>query len=82
MLVNDTNLDRKNNQPLIATLKAASAPFERGQVQAGLNQLRAFQNKVRAQLTKNYPTAAELFTEYAKQITDCVNDQSAISMGE
>jgi TRAP-type mannitol/chloroaromatic compound transport system substrate-binding protein len=82
MLVNDTNLDRKNKQPLIATLKAASASFERGEVQAGLNQLRAFENKVRSQLTKSYPTAAEVFTEYAKQITDCVNDQIAISMAE
>jgi hypothetical protein len=71
-LVDSTDLDRKNKRPLIATLKAAAAAFERGNTQAALNQLSAFQNKVRAQIGRTDPAAAEAFTECAQQIMDAV----------
>jgi hypothetical protein len=61
-------LPRSRQQPLLATLKAAAASFERGNLVAGLNQLHAFQNKVRAQLTN--PVLAERLTEAAQVIID------------
>jgi hypothetical protein len=48
LLVNDADLGAKNKQPLLATLSAALASFERGNLHSGANQLHAFQNKSNA----------------------------------
>ena len=56
--VNDANIDRKNKRPFIASLKAASASFDRGSCNSGENQLGAFINKVRAQVARNNPAIA------------------------
>ena len=50
--VNDSGLGTRNKRPLLATLFAALASFDRGNVTSGANQLAAFQNKVRAQVAR------------------------------
>jgi len=71
-LVESSDVDRKNKRPLIASLKAAAASFDRGDFGAGLNQLNAFQNKVRAQIAPNNPDAAQAFTDCAQEIIEAV----------
>jgi hypothetical protein len=59
-----SGLERQRKGPLLATLKAIFASFERGNFISGQNQLRAFQNKVRAQVTSRDPLlAAELIRQ-------------------
>jgi hypothetical protein len=66
--VEGSETDRKNKRPLIATLKAASAAFERGQTHAAANTLGAFQNKVRAQIGRTDPTVAGELIRIAEEI--------------
>ena len=66
--VNDSVLPRKHAHPLLATLNAASASFDRGHTKAGLNHLEAFQHKVRAQISRDDPALAETFTQAAQTI--------------
>ena len=80
-LVEQTNVDRKNKRPLIASLKAAAAAFDRGSAGAGFNQLRAFQNKVRAQIGNSNPAAAQAFINCAQQLIDAVGC-SMLTSGE
>lgn len=72
-LVESTTVARKNKRPLIASLKAAGASFDRGSINSGLNQLKAFQNKVRAQIAKQNPAEAAAFIASAQKIIDAVN---------
>jgi len=72
-LVDGSNVARKNLRPLIATLKAAGASFDRGDFIPALNQLNAFQNKVAAQIARDNPTEAAAFIMCAQQIMDAVN---------
>jgi hypothetical protein len=51
------------NGPLIASLKAAIASLDRGDLTSGLNVLRAFQHKVRAQVAPNDPVLAQALLE-------------------
>jgi hypothetical protein len=71
-LVNDTPLQSKNKRPLLATLKAAMAAFADGRLEPAMNQLDAFQNKVRAQLGTSDPAAAQAFIDCAARINDAV----------
>jgi hypothetical protein len=71
-LVETTPLNRKNKRSLIATLKAAAASFERGNVNAAFNQLHAFENKVRAQIATHNPAAAQAFLDCAQNILNAV----------
>jgi hypothetical protein len=66
--VDEVNLAGRNMQPLLATLNAANSSFARGNLTAGLNQLSAFQNKVRTQVTKVDPGLAEALVAAAQQI--------------
>jgi hypothetical protein len=59
-----------NRRSLLATLEASASAMARGDVKAGTNLLRAFQNKVRAQMVPNYPVAAEVFNCGAQQLID------------
>jgi hypothetical protein len=70
--VNQADLGRKNKRPLIASLKAASASFDRDNFESGASQLHAFQNKVRAQISKVNPTSAASFIADAQAIIDAV----------
>jgi hypothetical protein len=75
--VNDASLSRANKRPLIATLKAACASFERGSFESAVGQLGAFVNKVRAQIGPANPDEAALFIRCAQSIIDSVNCEEA-----
>jgi hypothetical protein len=68
-------MGRKNKRPLIATLKAAVASFDRGSLGSGVNQLRAFQNKVLAQIARIDPALADSLIADAQAIIDAVEGQ-------
>lgn len=71
-LVESTDVARKNKRALVATLKAAQASFDRGNSASGMGQLRAFQNKVRAQIAKANPAEAAAFIASAQRILDAM----------
>jgi uncharacterized repeat protein (TIGR01451 family) len=70
--IEQSPLGRKNKRPLESTLKGAAAAFSEGRFRAGLNQLEAFQNKVRAQIAPEDGAAAACFNDLAQQIIDAV----------
>ena len=72
-LVEDSGLTQQRQRPLVATLKAAAAAFERGNHIAGLNDLHAFQNKVRAQIAPRWPAEAQAFIRCTQNILDAVD---------
>ena len=74
-LVDNSTLDRKNKGPFIATLKVVSALLDRGRIESGLGQLRAFQNKVRAQLGRTDPELAAQWTRIAQSIANAAAAQ-------
>ncbi|MEY2428462.1 MAG: hypothetical protein QOJ40_1347 [Verrucomicrobiota bacterium] len=69
-LLNQSNLAR--NQPLLASLNAALRAFERGSLQAGANELAAFQNKVQAQVAPLDAVLAGNLSSPAQQIIDAL----------
>jgi hypothetical protein len=60
----------RNPKPLTATLRAAQAAIARGNSVAAANQLRAFQNKVRAQVAD--PALASQFIDAAQQVIEAL----------
>ncbi|MBI3850912.1 MAG: tandem-95 repeat protein [Verrucomicrobia bacterium] len=72
-LVEESTLSRQNRSPLIVTLKAAAASFESERQRPGINQLNAFQNKVRAQVTPLDPALAESLINAAQVIIDALS---------
>jgi poly(3-hydroxybutyrate) depolymerase len=71
-LLDDSNLPRNRRQPLVASLGAAAASFERGNLTAGANQLEAFQHKVRAQVMPLAPQLAKDLVSAAQTILDAL----------
>jgi hypothetical protein len=71
--VNDADLGRRNKRPLIATLKAACASFDRGNCVSGVNQLEAFQNKVRAQIGGVNAALADEIIALTQEVLDCID---------
>ena len=59
-------------QPLIATLSAALAAIDRSNPTAAINQLQAFQNKVRAQVAPLDAALADTFIQAAQNIIDAL----------
>ncbi len=79
-LVQESELSRMRQRPLLATLNAAAASFERGNLIAGLNQLHAFQNKVRAQVERLDPVLADQLIASAQVIMDALmSEPSAVT---
>jgi len=79
--INNSNLTRKNKRPFLASLKAACASFERDSTGSGINQLGAFINKVRAQVSRDNPVEAARFIAEAQAIIDafkCAQDLNAL----
>jgi len=68
-----SGLPRKSLPPLLATLNAASDAVQRGNVGAAVNQLRAFQNKVRAQIALSNPVFAAQLIDLAQRIIDSID---------
>jgi len=62
------DLGRKFEHPLLASLEAAKASLETGRPEVALNQLNAFQNKARAQLSRIDPDLAQMLIEMAQAI--------------
>jgi hypothetical protein len=79
-LVDSLTLARKNKTPLIASLRAASASFERGNFVPALNQLEAFQRKVSAQVASTNPSEAAALRECAQRIIDAVDCSAILGM--
>ncbi len=69
-VVEQADLGGRNPQPLLASLHAAAASFERCNLTSGLNQLEAFQHKVSAQIAPKNPALAELLIGTAQEIMD------------
>lgn len=69
-LVESAAIERKNKRPLIASLKAAVASFDRGNFESAVNQLGAFKNKVRAQVLRDNPTEGQLLLDTVQSIID------------
>jgi hypothetical protein len=70
LLVENSDLGAKAKQPLLVTLTAASASFDRGSTISGSKQLSAFQNKVRAQVARVDAALASQLIDAAQQIID------------
>ena len=66
-LVNDSDLSPHDAHPLIITLNAAGDSFDRSNPSAGLNQLTAFHNKTRSQISPTDPVLAKSFIEAAQK---------------
>jgi hypothetical protein len=72
VLLDSADIGRQDKRPLIATLKAATASFDRGNCSAATGQLRAFQNKVQAQLARDHPEAARFFLAYIEDLLNAI----------
>lgn len=59
-----------NRKPLLTSLLAAAESFDRGSISSGNNQLRAFQDKVRAQVAPENPALAAELIAAAQQFID------------
>jgi hypothetical protein len=57
-------------------LNAATASFDRGNATSGLNQLEAFQNQVRAQISPRDAASADALTQAARKIINAFVDSS------
>jgi poly(3-hydroxybutyrate) depolymerase len=60
-------LSFRNQRPLVASLSAASASFQRGNFDSGINQLKAFANKVSAQILPSEPVLGAQLVSAAEQ---------------
>ena len=67
-LVEGSRLPRNRIRPLEASLKAAMASFDRDSFNSGVNQLRAFQSKVRAQVSSIDPVLATTLDNLIRSI--------------
>jgi hypothetical protein len=74
-LLEDSSLTATRQHPLLATLTAAAASFERADFQPAINQLGAFQNKVRAQVSPSVPALAEDLLSAAQTLIDALGDK-------
>jgi hypothetical protein len=70
LMTEDSNVEIKNQKPLLAALEAALASFERGNVTSGINQLKAFQNKVAAQVVRIDAALAGELIDRAQRIIE------------
>ncbi len=73
--VNASSLAVQQRRPLLATLQAALASLERTNTVSGINQLQAFQNKVRAQVRPVAPGLAADLVQAAQAIIDALQGQ-------
>lgn len=64
------NLPAQNIRPLLASLEAACASVARSNATAAVNQLEAFQHKVRAQVAKKNPALAAQWIQAAQRIIE------------
>ncbi len=72
--INASSLTAEQKAPLIATLRAASASFNRGNQTPGTNQLKAFENKVKAQVTPVDAALAQQWIAEAQHIIESASN--------
>jgi hypothetical protein len=70
--INDSTIARGNKRPFIASLKAAEASTDRGNAHTAQNQLKALQNKLRAQVAKDNPAEAARWIRLSQAIIDAL----------
>jgi hypothetical protein len=70
LMTQNSNPGIKNIKPLLATLEGALVSFERGNVNSGINQLKAFQNKVAAQVARIDAGLAGELIDQAQRVID------------
>jgi len=71
-LRNWVRAEAERPQPFVVTLSAAIASLRRDNPTAAVNQLQAFQNKVRAQVSSDDPALAAQWLQAAQQIIDAL----------
>jgi hypothetical protein len=71
-LVDASGIPPQRKHPLIVSLNAACASFDRGNYTAGINQLQAFESKVLAQISPGYPAVAQRLLDSAGRIIACM----------
>jgi len=69
----------RNRQALLASLLAANESFILGNTKAGINQLRAFKNKLRAQVAPDAPLLAATLAAMADQVIASVDPSAVLS---
>jgi hypothetical protein len=72
-MIDEADMARSNKRPFIASLKAAAASFERGNMTPARNQLHAFQNKVRAQIARTNPVLAAELIDAAQRVLNSLD---------
>jgi hypothetical protein len=75
LVLDGLRLPAKNQRPLLASLEAACASFERGHTIPAINQLGAFRQKVRAQIAPFDPNLAAELLQAAQSIIDGVSNR-------
>ena len=70
--VEAADVERKNKRPLIVSLKAAKAAFDRDGLGVGAQMLVVFQHKVRAQIARHNPAEAAVWTQSADDILNAL----------
>jgi hypothetical protein len=76
-LITQVESSWRRSQPLVATLSAALASLQRGNAIAAINQLLAFQNKVRAQVAPSDLALAATFIQMAQETIDALSGGGA-----
>lgn len=71
-LVEQSAIERMRKRPLIATLSAAAASFERGNIDEAFGQLGAFEHKVRAQVARHHPEIADLLLKTVEDVREAI----------
>ena len=74
--VKEADLGHINKRPLLASLEAACKSFQRGNWRSGVNQLRAFQIKVRVLVAPVYPSLAQQWVADAEAIISIFADNA------
>jgi hypothetical protein len=71
-MIENSAVNSRARPPLVASLMAIIGAFERESFCAGVNQLQAFQNKVRTRLAPFDPVLAQQLVAAAQQIIDAL----------
>ena len=73
LLLNESSQPRQRKRPLLFTLKAATAAFERGNFISAIHQLHALQNKIRAQIAPDDPVLGANLTRAVQKVIDAAS---------
>jgi hypothetical protein len=79
-LVESSSLAGQTKRPLLATLRAARASFERGDLSSGTYELRAFQHQARALVGHSNPNLATGFVAAAGLIENAIIDEQMLAV--